>query len=176
MLIAETILAPLRAAPIFHGLTEEQIAAVAAVAERTLYKPGDVIIEAGTTTECGVVIAWGDAVSFDEAGDLVPVPVGSVLSEMAMFVDIETGTKVQARTAVRTLRIYRNDMLDILTADPDMADKLVQCVAGRLRYVVEALSKVEVDFSHALDLAEIRNAVVGSHSIPPRAQDMSLPH
>ena len=164
MLIAETILAPLRAVPIFQSLTEAQIGAIAAVAERALYKPGDTLIEAETVADSAILIAWGEAIAFD-GGDMDhprPVPVGALLSEMAMFVDIEVGATIVARSAVRALRIPREEMLAVLAHDPDMADKLVQCVVGRLRGVVEVLGDIEGEFSHALDVAEIRHAVAAT--------------
>ncbi len=178
MLIAETILAPLRAVPIFQSLTESQIVAIAGVAERALYKPGDTLIQADTVADSAILIAWGEAIAFD--GGVMdhprPVPVGAMLSEMAMFVDIEVGATVVARSAVRALRIPRDEMLAVLSDDPDMADKLVQCVVGRLRSVVDVLGDIEGEFSQALDVAEIRHAVAATMGGPSNGVGHASPH
>lgn len=177
MQIAETILAPLRAAPIFRSLDETQINAIAGIAQRVLFKPGDTIMTADTAADSAILVAWGEATALS-AGDVpsAAVPAGALLSEMAMFVEIDTGATVVARTAVRALRIRRADMLDVLADDPDMADRLVQCVAGRLRWFVDSLAEIEGEFSSALDISEIRHALNATGSNSASNSAGSAPH
>ena len=177
MLIAETILAPLRAAPLFRDFHERQVHAIAAITERRLYKPGDTIAEVGSAPDGAIVIAWGEAFLLDETSKAAePVPVGSVISEMAMFVELEASATIVARSAVRALSIPRHAMLAVLAEDPDMADRLVECVAGRLRSIVDCLGEIEGRLAEALDISEIRQALVTSGGIRHMEADSIRPH
>ena len=179
---SDPILSALGRAALFADLDAERIAAIAGIAERVVFKPGDVIVAGNTPADHAVVIAWGACTRADavDAHDALAAEVmtqaasqtdghagaGSVLSEMAMFVDTEHAETLIATTAVRALRLHREDMLGLLAADPDMADHLVQQVASRLHGVFDALAECEADLGNALNLSEMRMAMSGRPSLP----------
>lgn len=143
---AELLVGPLRTVALFEGLTPEQLLAIAKTAERIVFKAGDTIIEDGRDGGAAILLVSGQAERVEPAqwqeNDAAVEP-GSLLAEMAMFIDTEASSTVVARSAVRALKLERAAMLEQMTADPSLADHFVEQIAGRLRNVAEDLRKAD---------------------------------
>ncbi len=141
---------------IFRGLTPLQLTEIVRQAERVVYRPGQSIIEAGHLGDAAVVVIAGDAIRFPEAGSgqgavrAEALPVGAMLSELAMLVDHEHGATVIAHTTVRALRITREGLKRQMLDDPQLADHFVERIAERLSRVAAELRLID----HALSSAE----------------------
>jgi CRP-like cAMP-binding protein len=143
---SDSIIKALARQPIFQGLTNVQLGAIASRAEHLLYHPGTVIIEENAVGDGAVLIVTGEAarVSGPELSSrLEPVPAGSLLGESAMLVETSHGSTVVARTNVRALFIARETLHAQMTEDPSIADQLAQNMAGRLRQLAADLRRVD---------------------------------
>ncbi|MGD9786272.1 MAG: Crp/Fnr family transcriptional regulator [Hyphomicrobiaceae bacterium] len=139
---------PLRAIPLFQGLSASQITEIARRAERRVYRPGEPIIGPHMPADAAVLIVSGDAAR-TEAPDFVspddpePVPAGALLGEMGMLVETEYTSSVTAVTAVRALRITRNELLAQMAEDPTLAEHFVKKIAARLHALAEEMRAVD---------------------------------
>jgi CRP-like cAMP-binding protein len=139
----DVLLQPLRQVALFEGLTPEQLSAIARTAERIVFKPGDSIVEDGQDTGAAIIVVSGAAERIGYGDRPDPIEPGSMLSEMAMFVDTEATATIVARSAVRALRIDRSAMLEQMVADPSLADHFVARIAGRLKDIANELRRVD---------------------------------
>jgi CRP-like cAMP-binding protein len=140
----ELLVDPLRQVALFDGLTPSQLAEIAKLAERIVFKPGETIIEDGRDGGAAILVVSGEAeVLRSYTDEPAAVEAGSLLSEMSMFIDTEASATIVAKSAVRALRLERGAMLEQMTTDPTLADHFVAMIAGRLRNVADELRKVD---------------------------------
>ena len=105
----DALVAPLLRVRLFQGLAAEQLAVVARAAERVMYREGQTIVESGQAGDASIIIVSGPAESFGTMpGDREFVAPGSVIGEMAMFIEHVYGTTVLARGPVKALRFTRD--------------------------------------------------------------------
>ena len=141
---------------IFRGLSPLQLTEIVRQSERVVYRPGQYIIEAGTSADAAVAIVAGDAIRFPEhvsgqgAMQAEALPAGSLLSELAMLIDHVHGATVIAHTTVRALRVTREALKNQMLEDPHLADHFVERIAERLSRVATELRLID----HALSTAE----------------------
>jgi CRP-like cAMP-binding protein len=141
----DAITASLMGVELFQGLSAAQIAALARIAERMVYHPGAIIIENRADGDAAYVLVAGEAVRLSSPGEprsVETVPPGSVIGEMAMLVEVEHTSTVAALSRVRALRIPRSGMIELMLADPTLADHLVARIASRLHGVLSELAEV----------------------------------
>ena len=141
---------------IFRGLSPLQLTEIVRQSERVVFRPGQYIIEAGTSADAAVVIVAGDAIRFPDSASgqgamqAESLPAGSLLSELAMLVDHVHGATVIAHTTVRALRITRDAMQRQMLEDINLADHFVDRIAERLSRVAAELRLID----HSLATAE----------------------
>lgn len=137
---------PLRGVALFQGLRPIQITEIARRAERIVYRPGQTIIAEDQNGDAAVLIVSGDAVQIsgpDHDGTPQPVPEGSLVGEMAMLVETQHSATVIARGNVRALRITREELLEQMLEDPEVADHFMHKIAGRLNRIAHELRSVD---------------------------------
>lgn len=142
---------PLLKLDIFQGLRPLQITEIARRAYRVVYKPGDVILTEDAATDAAIVIVAGDAVrisgpGLSEPGE--PIIPGSLLAEMAMFIETQASSTVIARGSVRALRIAREDILDQMEDDTALADHFMRRITSRLSTVLTELRDIDTTLAH----------------------------
>ena len=106
----DLVLESLYRVPLFAGLTPQQITEIGRGARRRAFRKGEVIAEAGTPGDGAYLILSGDAVCKtgpDARGPTEPVEPGSLVGELAMFVEHDYGTTVVARGWVDCLKLER---------------------------------------------------------------------
>jgi len=133
---------------IFRGLSPLQLTEIVRQAERIVYRPGETIVEAGTTGDAAVLIIAGDAVRFEDAEPATGlgaqgIGAGSLLSELAMLIEHEHGVTVVAHTTVRALRITRSGLQAQMLDDPDLAGHFVDRITERLNRVADELRHID---------------------------------
>lgn len=131
----DALVRPLLDISIFRGLKPLQLTEIARRAERTVYHPGQILIEENAEADAAIVIVSGDCLRVsgpDLQSRAEPVAAGSLLAELAMLIETQHSSTIVARTDVRALRLVRTDMHEIMAADPDLADHFVTKIAGRL--------------------------------------------
>lgn len=132
---------------IFRGLSQVKLSAIARASERVVFRPGQAIISDGKAGDAAIMIMGGEAVAVDDApGPIAAAPAlpeGTLLGEMAMLIEHDYAVTVVARTSVRALRIPRHAMLQLLAADPDLAQHFVDRIASRLTRVAVELRRID---------------------------------
>jgi CRP/FNR family transcriptional regulator len=121
--------------PLFAGLSDRHLRRIAAVAEDRRYAAGRPIVQQGGRGDAFFVIAEGEAkVTMGGSTRAVArLGPGDFFGELAILDGGPRTASVIAATNVLTLRIMRSDLRGILREEPDVALKLLEEVAGRLR-------------------------------------------
>lgn len=149
---ANPLLAPLSRVRIFQGLPEAQLLAIARGAERIVYRPGDIITAAGAEADAAVLIVGGDTECIVEGNPsrVEPIEAGSLVGEMAMFIDHVYGVTTRAAGSARALRLHRKAMHLLMLEDPAIADHCVRVITSRLHQVAGQLRRIDDDLSVAI--------------------------
>lgn len=146
----DTIVNSLKKTPLFQNLQSSQLKNIAQLAEKVLYKPGDMIIEEGDVGDSAILLVSGTAirVSGPDAGPHgEQIGEGAMIAEMAMLVESVHSSTIMARSPVKALRINRSDLLEHMLVDRDLADHLVHVIVGRLANLAEELRAVEASLA-----------------------------
>lgn len=164
---------PLLGVELFHGLRPLQITEIARRADRIVYKPGDVILQRDAPGDAAVLVLAGEAIRVSGPLDVQhhdePLPVGSLLGEMAMLIETDYSSTIIAQTSVRALRINRSELHAQMAEDQALADHLVQCIATRLNKIARALR--DIDDRMALP----SNAFVSTYGLETAAALAGIP-
>ncbi len=142
----DPLVAPLLRVELFQGLKPLQITEIARTAERMVFREGDKITVAGTPGDAAYVVVAGacEWVANLEATVGEPVEIGSMIGEMAMFIEHTYGATVVARGQVRCLKINRETMHQLMLDDRALAQHLTQKIALRLHRVGQELRDLDV--------------------------------
>jgi CRP-like cAMP-binding protein len=134
---------PLLISPLFSGLEPAQLKTIAVLSERVAFDDGIDLIRDGEAGDAAYVIAAGRvAVRAPDEDEPVEIELGagSVVGELAMFVDMVHEATVTALGEVSALRIPRAAMQEALAENPALAEHFVgimrnrlEALAGRLR-------------------------------------------
>jgi len=148
--------------PIFEGLSQAQLAAIANKGKKSYFAEGRVIIAAGEKGDAAYMILTGLASTAPEAeSGLEPelLEPGTLVGELAMLVESTHRMTVKAKVRVRALAIPRADLYELMESDPSIAhhfaQKLVdrlQVLAGDLRKLDAHVAGVEVSLAESLAL------------------------
>jgi CRP-like cAMP-binding protein len=119
----DSILASLLRVPLFGGLRPLQITEIARQAERVRFRPGSVIAQAGQTADGAHLIVSGSA---EKRADGSPdaaeqIEAGSLISELAMFIEYAPASTIVAVERIHGLRITRAALHEQMSADPALA-------------------------------------------------------
>ena len=142
----DPVLESLRRLPLFACLTPQQIAAIGRGAGRCAFRPGEVIAEAGTPGAGAYLVLAGEAVCRTDAdgrGVTQPVELGSLIGELAMFVEHNYGTTVVAQGWVDCLNLERAALHEQMRADPDIAERIADVIRDRLALVAADLQIID---------------------------------
>ncbi|WP_321344109.1 cyclic nucleotide-binding domain-containing protein [Breoghania sp.] len=135
----------LRQVPLLGEFSDEQLRLLAFSAENVIANEGEVIFREGERSDSSYVIASGKVAlrgGEDKKEDLATVGPGTLLGEMALF--IETTRPNTAVTLERTemIRIRRALFKRMLQEYPDIAQAMHQGLAERLKATTGQLLKV----------------------------------
>jgi CRP-like cAMP-binding protein len=128
-----TLVAKLRAIPIFADLDDEALARVGAVVTEFEAPAGHVLTQLGQEGS-GMFILEEGTVSVELPRDgIVTLGPGEFFGELAILAPGITRTaRVQASTPVRCLAVARRDFAAILEAEPDIAVAMLPILAQRI--------------------------------------------
>ena len=128
----------LRANPLFKGLSDEALAAVASAAERVKYGPGELILRAGEPgVEFGILLQ-GRAEAVRDSGTprrrtLGVVEEGECFGEISLMTGESTSADVVALTAAEALLIPEDLFTRYLAANRASVQYLSRVIARRMR-------------------------------------------
>lgn len=150
----EQLSAHLKRLEIFQDLDDQQLAEIARRADKIVYKSGQLLVADGEPGDAAVLVISGDAIR--TKGHLTataqePVEPGSLLGEMAMLIETDYSSTVVAVGLVRALRIRREAMLELLAADPGLAEVFVARISRRLTRIAAELRAIDGVVGEAID-------------------------
>lgn len=130
------------ACPIFQGFTVEEYEQVLALLEQEAYAKGDVIIDEGKSKQDLWIVVQGncEVVKMNKSRSqkrLATIEVGAVFGEMSFFQKAPHSATVRAMSAVKVLRLTRENFEILQARSPAAAYKVAMSVlavmAQRLR-------------------------------------------
>jgi CRP/FNR family cyclic AMP-dependent transcriptional regulator len=142
----DQVLASLLRVPVFSGLKPLQITEIGRRAQRCAFGHGETIIEAGEPGDAAYLVLSGEAglkTGMGRWSPLEPVEPGSLLGELAMFVEHAYSATVVAQGWVDCLKLERSALHAQMREDPDVAERLAQVIRDRLTRVATELQEVD---------------------------------
>jgi CRP-like cAMP-binding protein len=142
----DLVLESLHRVPLFVGLEPRQIADIGVGAQRRTFRQGEVIAKAGEPGDGAYLILSGEAVCRtgpDARGPTEPVEPGSLVGELAMFVEHDYGTTVIAQGWVECLKLERATLYEQMRADPDIAERIADAIRERISVVAAELQIID---------------------------------
>ena len=128
-----TLVAKLRAIPIFADLDDEALARVGAVVTEFEAPAGHVLTQPGQEGSGMFILEEGSVTVELPRGAIITLEPGEFFGELAILAPGVTRTaRVQAATAVRCLAVARRDFAAILEAEPDIAVAMLPVLARRI--------------------------------------------
>jgi CRP/FNR family transcriptional regulator, cyclic AMP receptor protein len=126
----------LKAVPLFESLTGPQLSKVAGLAQEVTYGPGRMIVRDGTPGVAFYVITDGNAkvikgkIASARGTELGP---GDFFGELALLDGGPRTASVVADGSITTIRIERAPFRSLLRDEPEIALKLLEGMATRMR-------------------------------------------
>jgi signal transduction histidine kinase len=181
----------LRGAPLFTGLSDEDLGRLAATVERQRLAPGEFLVREGERGDAMFVIVSGELEVTKRAEDvelpLARVGPGAIQGEIAAIGGHTRAASVRAITDVEVLRIPREGLLALLDAGPEPALALLRTVLERMRGLesfvrgrekLAGLGTLAAGLAHELNnpAAAIRRSVTSLGEAIARRDQMHPPH
>lgn len=127
----------LRAAPLFKGLSEPDLARLSEMVERQHLAVGDLLLREGDPGDAMFIVVAGELEVTKRTGTtelpIARVGPGAVQGEIAAIEGKQRAASVRALTEVEVIRIPREALLTLLDSGPDTALALLRTALERLR-------------------------------------------
>lgn len=147
----ESDIALFKAIPLFAGLPTEQLRLIAFSAVRLELAAGQVLFREGTKAGSGFVVLSGDIqLTTGEAEQrkvLASCEIGSLIGELALFVETRRPATATAIGPSEVLEIERKAILRMLNEYPEVAVRMQALLGDRLSATVVELSRVRQSLS-----------------------------
>ncbi|HEX3804923.1 MAG TPA: Crp/Fnr family transcriptional regulator [Solirubrobacteraceae bacterium] len=132
--------------PVFAGLSEYDLTAVAAVSILRRYDVGEVVFREGDDGDTCYVVRSGLARAIRQHSDgrsitLSHFSTGDIFGELAMFDDEPRSATVDVIEDTEVIGIPGRDMQRLMREHPEIAVKLIAALAKRLRATNERLAR-----------------------------------
>ena len=143
-MVPDSLLTPLVRVPLFNGLSKSQLQALADAAERIAIDGGKTIITEDQEGDAAYLLVKGRAARLDGIGrPTEPLPLGSMVGEMAMLIATAHTATVVAIEPIKALKFTRAAMLTVMQADPDIAAHFIMKLTTRLEALAQELRAVD---------------------------------
>jgi len=121
------------ACPIFQGFTVEEYEQVLALLDQESYAKGDVIIDEGKSKQDLWIVVQGscEVVKMNKSKaqkQLATIEAGAVFGELSFFQKAPHSATVRALTAVKVMRLTRENFEHLQTRSPSAAYKITVSV------------------------------------------------
>ena len=145
MLLQDSGVDLLSALPIFAGASASSLAAILFLSTRRTVRPGEPILSANERVDCATLIVSGEAEQTGDGDGVEPLRYGpgTLLEEMAMFVETVSERTVVARSLTQIVEISPPALTDVLRSDPDLTRLLTGRIAERLRRLTGRLHQLD---------------------------------
>ena len=136
----------LQQVPLFAGLSEDLLAAVAGAGRKAFFAAGENLIAEGEAGSTAYLIMTGKAACVRTEGgetfteDLWP---GTLAGELGMLVETVHNATVSAQERVRALAFDRDAFRAVMEAHPDLAQHISEKLLVRLHGLAAEIRKVD---------------------------------
>src|SRR3954463_4177429 len=132
--------------PLFADLSERDLGQLAQVAVPRTYETGEAVFREGDSGDTCYVVREGCVRVTRRHSDgrvitLAEVRPGEIFGELAMFGGETRSASVEALEPTRAIAILSGDLRRILAQHPDIAVKMLEALADRLRDANERLAR-----------------------------------
>ena len=142
----DALVKPFLSLPLFRGLKPLQLSEIVRRAERIVYRPGAIIAAEDQLSDAAILIVSGTCIRRSEDGKQGHeelLPEGSMVAELAMLVEMVHAATFVAKDQVKTLRLTREKMHEVMQEDPSLATHFSSHILKRLQLLAEDLSAVD---------------------------------
>ena len=123
----------LREAPLFAGLSGEELYPVGEIAQRVALAPGDAVVRQGDPGDALFVVASGTLRVVKDGHPLRELARGAVFGEVALLDGAPRAATVEALTDAEVLRVPRSEFEGLLDESPEIARAVIRMLLGYLR-------------------------------------------
>jgi CRP/FNR family cyclic AMP-dependent transcriptional regulator len=132
--------------PIFKDLSEEELRRIAELAVPRRYEPGEIIFREGDRSDtCFIVRSGRVRITRIHPGGrrltLAELGAGEMFGELSMFDGEGRSATVEALEKTSTLALLERDIRRLMRTHPDIAVKMLNRLASRLRAANEKLAR-----------------------------------
>lgn len=143
-MVPDSLLTPLVRVPLFNGLSKSQLQALANAAERIAIDSGSLITADDRPGDAAYLLVKGRAARVDHVGrPIEPLPLGTMVGEMAMLIETRHTATVVAVEPIKALKFTREAMLAVMQNDPDIAAHFISKLTSRLQQLADELKAVD---------------------------------
>ena len=128
----------LAAIPLFSGLADDELAAVAAVASEGEVAEGAIVTVEGESGHAMFAIESGTADVISEGEAIATVGPGSVVGEVAVLASGRRTATVVATSPMRLIVLFKPDVETLERTAPEAARRLKELAASRLSALAAA--------------------------------------
>ena len=128
-------LALIEAVPLFAGLSQRHLRHLARVAQERTFLPGRTVVEKGAPGNSFYVVVDGTAKVMlgDSNRVLARIGRGDFFGELSLLDGGPRTASVLAETPLTVIKVWRSDFRALIKDEPDVALKMMQELARRLR-------------------------------------------
>jgi CRP/FNR family transcriptional regulator len=165
--------------PIFTGLSEEDLSAVAAVSIPRTFRAGEVVFREGDGGDTCYIVRSGVARALRQHSDgrsitLSHFAAGDIFGELAMFDEEPRSAMVDVIEHLEVVAIPGRDMQRLMREYPEIAAKLNAALARRLRATNERLSRQSFQTVQSRVAAVLAQMVAAARDSDADARDVVI--
>jgi CRP-like cAMP-binding protein len=130
----------IRRSPIFNGLGEAELWALAKISTKRHFNPGEIIFFEGDTPEWFYIVARGRVKAFKQSSSgkeftIAFFSAGEIFGEVAVFENkpYPASASAQSPDEIVVLEIKRQDLLAFIAKHPDVSLRIIGVLGERLR-------------------------------------------
>jgi Cyclic nucleotide-binding domain len=123
----------LREAPLFAGLSGEELYPVGEIAQRVVLSAGSAVVRQGDPGDALFVVASGTLRIVKDGRPLRDVGRGAVFGEVALLDGAPRAATVEAVTDAEVLRVPRSEFEGLLDESPEIARAVIRMLLGYVR-------------------------------------------
>lgn len=144
----------LRNVPLFANLDPAKLKLLAFTSEHMIYESGDTLFCQGDAGDAAYIILDGKAEVIVETDDgpLTVAQLGryEILGEIAILCDVPRTATVKASAGLTTLRIAKDNFLNLIKQFPNLSIQVMNEIAGRLHHTTQQVTQL-TNRVHALE-------------------------
>ena len=127
--------------PLFQSCTDEEIRAIAEIAQESDFEAGQLIITQGTPGQAFYMILSGRVEIIRDGRSLGAYGPGDFFGEMSLLDNAPRSATIRALDPTRCLMLSSWDFKSLIEKTPSIAVKLLEVLSRRLRVADERLSR-----------------------------------